>query len=151
MEIPEPRMRIAPMSLETVEAVEAIETECFSVPWSLDSLAEELSNPLAVMRVALIGDEVAGYVGMHHIIDEGYLTNLAVTARFRRQGVALALMHELLRYAEENDLQMVSLEVRESNEAAVALYSGLDFDQAGLRRDYYTNPTENALILTRKM
>jgi ribosomal-protein-alanine N-acetyltransferase len=153
MDIPEqlPRVRIEPMSLANVEAVEELERECFSNPWSLDSLAEELSNPLAVFRVITVGGEIAGYAGMHHIIDEGYITNIAVKAEFRRQGVATALMRYLLTYAEENDMRMVTLEVRASNEKAIALYAGLKFEEVGCRRRFYTNPTEDALIMTRKI
>lgn len=151
MDIPEPRLQIESMSLSTVEAVEALEKECFSNPWSLDSLAEELSNPLAVFYTASIDGKVVGYVGMHHIIDEGYITNIAVTESHRRQGIANRLMREILSYAEENDLRMVTLEVRPSNTAAVAMYESLDFEQTGQRRDYYANPTEDALIMTRKM
>lgn len=151
MDTPEPQIQIAPMSLDTVEAVEVLEQECFSNPWSLDSLAEELSNPMAVFYTAEADGAVAGYVGMHHIIDEGYITNIAVSERFRRRGIATALMKHILAYAEENDLRMVTLEVRRSNSAAIALYEGLDFEETGGRKDYYTNPTEDALIMTRKM
>jgi ribosomal-protein-alanine N-acetyltransferase len=144
-------MKIEPMSLTTVEAVEEIERECFSNPWSLDSLAEELSNPLAVFRIVTVGGRIAGYVGMHHILDEGYITNIAVKREFRRQGVGTALMRYLLAYAEEKEMRMVTLEVRASNEAAIALYEGLKFERAGLRRGFYVSPTEDALIMTRKL
>lgn len=149
MDIPEPL--IAPMNLETVEAVEGLERECFDNPWSLDSLAEELSNPLAVFRTAQVDGNVVGYAGMHHIIDEGYITNIAVSQRFRRQGIAAALLQELLDYAEENDLAMMTLEVRPSNAAAISLYEAFDFERIGRRKEYYQNPTEDALIMTRKL
>jgi ribosomal-protein-alanine N-acetyltransferase len=144
-------MKIEAMSVATVEAVEELEKECFSRPWSLDSLAEELSNPLAVFRVLKINGEVAGYVGMHHIIDEGYITNIAVKPAFRRQGVATALLRYLLHYAEDKDMRMVTLEVRASNIGAIALYESFKFEQAGCRRGFYTHPTEDAVIMTRKL
>lgn len=151
MESPQPRICISPMSLETVQAVEQLEQECFSTPWSLDALAEELSNPLAVFYVATVDDTVVGYAGMHHIIDEGYITNVAVTAGFRRKGVATALLDALLDYAKQHDMQMLTLEVRASNDAALALYSALKFEQTGTRKAYYRGPTEDALILTRDL
>ena len=151
MDIPEPQIRIAPMNLETVEAVEALEQECFASPWSLDSLAEELSNPLAVFYTAETAGKIVGYVGMHHIIDEGYITNIAVAERFRGAGVARALLARLAAYAEENDLQMITLEVRPSNAPAIGLYESFGFERTGGRKDFYTNPTEDALIMTRKL
>lgn len=151
MDTPEPRLQLEPMTLETVEAVEALERECFSSPWSLDSLVEELSNPLSVFYIARSAEGVVGYVGMHHILDEGYLTNLAVTASFRRQGVARALLDQVLAYGEEHELQMVTLEVRASNEPAIALYKRFDFEQEGRRKSYYQDPVEDALIMTRKL
>jgi ribosomal-protein-alanine N-acetyltransferase len=144
-------MKIEPMSLANVEAVEAIERECFSHPWSLDSLAEELSNPLAVFRVVSVDGKIAGYVGMHHILDEGYVTNIAVRAEFRRRGLASALMRYLIAYAQDMDMRMVTLEVRASNAGAIALYEGFKFEEAGFRRGFYTSPTEDALIMTRKI
>lgn len=148
MDTPDPRIQIQPMGLDTLREVEALEQECFSNPWSLDSLADELSNPIAVVRTAAINGKVVGYAGMHHIIDEGYITNIAVTQSHRRTGVATALMEELIRYAEENDLRMLTLEVRPSNHAAIAFYKKFNFEQEGRRTHYYTNPTEDALILT---
>lgn len=139
------------MSLETVQAVETLEQECFSNPWSLDSLAEELSNPISVFYVATVNDVLVGYAGMHHIIDEGYITNIAVTEAFRRNGVATALLNALLDYAKENDLRMLTLEVRPSNAEALALYMAFKFEQTGQRKNYYRGPTEDALILTREL
>jgi ribosomal-protein-alanine N-acetyltransferase len=113
-------------------------------------LAEELSNPLAVFFTASIGGEIVAYAGMHHIIDEGYLTNIAVKSTFRSRGIATALIKKLAAYAEENDMRMLTLEVRASNEDAIRLYDKLDFDRVGLRPNYYTNPTEDAVLMTRK-
>lgn len=137
------------MSLETVRAVEALERECFAVPWSLDSLTGELSNPLAVCYTASLHGILVGYAGMHHVLDEGHITNIAVTAARRKQGVASALLRALLRYAEENGLRLVTLEVRASNEAAIALYRSHRFEPVGVRKGYYRGPAEDAVIMTR--
>lgn len=145
---PKPCITIEAMTAETVEAVAALEQECFANPWSLDGLVEELSNPLAVFRVAFAEGQAAGYVGMHHILDEGYITNIAVGEAHRRTGVATALMRDLMAYAAKHKMSMVTLEVRPSNKAALELYSRFDFREEGRRRDFYRNPTEDALILT---
>lgn len=105
---------VVPMQPCHIEELERLEKECFSTPWSFDALVSELSNPLAVFRVAEIGGRVAGYVGMQHIVDEGYICNIAVFPQFRRLGVATRLMETLDEYAKENDMASISLEVRES-------------------------------------
>ena len=142
---------IAPMSPDTVQAVEGLERECFANPWSLDSLAGELANPLAVFRTATVDGELAGYAGMHHVIDEGYITNIAVARRFRRRGIAAALLQDLLDYAGDSGLAMMTLEVRPSNTAAITLYKRFGFVETGRRREYYRDPTEDGLIMTRKL
>ena len=136
---------IVPMQPQHIDQLERLEKECFSAPWSYDALVSELSNPLAVFRVAQQPDgSVAGYVGMHHIVDEGFICNIAVFSQYRRQGVATALMQELDDYAKENEMASVSLEVRQSN-----LYEKSGFEVVGKRRNFYVNPTEDALIMTK--
>lgn len=145
----EPQPAINDMTEQTVEDVAAIEKACFSSPWSPDSLVEELSNPLAVFRTAELDGRIVGYVGMHHIIDEGYITNIAVLPEYRRQGIAGILMNSIFAYADENELKMVTLEVRESNEAALALYGGMGFKKAGMRKNFYILPAEDGIIMTK--
>ena len=86
---------VIPMGQEHIAAVAALEQACFSAPWSAAALAEELDNPPAVFRVAVEGDTVLGYVGMHHVLDEGFITNVAVSPEARRRGVARALLADL--------------------------------------------------------
>lgn len=148
---PEPQIQISPMTVDTVEAVALLESRCSSTPWSLDALAEELSNPIAVYYTATLDGKVAGYIGMHHIVDEGYINNVAVDADYRRNGVATLLLGALTAYAKAHSLRTLTLEVRASNAPAIALYSGFGFVQAGLRRGYYTLPTEDALLMTLEM
>ena len=138
-----------PMGPEHIETLARLEQVCFSSPWSFDALAGELSDPLAVFRVATVNGQVAGYVGMQHILDEGYICNIAVFPEYRRRGVATALLHALDAYAKENGMASISLEVRQSNEAAQRLYSRFDFETVGRRNHFYQNPTEDALIMTR--
>ncbi len=151
MELPKHNIKIDNMTVKTVEAVSQVEQESFATPWSFDSLVEELSNPLAVFRTAEVDGDIVGYVGMHHIIDEGYITNIAVMPNFRGNGIARALMNDLLEYGRANKLRMITLEVRESNKAAQKLYSSLDFKIEGKRKNFYTLPTENAIIMTKEL
>lgn len=141
-------LEIMNMTAETVEAVAGIEKICFESPWSLGSLAEELSNPLAVFLTAEFGGETVGYAGMHHVIDEGYITNVAVLPDYRGQGVARALMGAMLGYCEQNGLRTITLEVRESNAAARRLYESLGFEVVGRRRNFYSRPVEDAILMT---
>ncbi len=142
------RVTIVPFAPEHLEKVHELEQECFSTPWSYDGLLEELSNPMAVFRVALVDGEVAGYVGMHHILDEGYITNIAVKDKYRRCGIGTLLLDTLLAYGKKNDLTFITLEVRVSNAPAIALYRSANFESVGIRPGFYTGPTEDALIMT---
>lgn len=141
-------IKIVPLAAEHIEALAGLERECFSSPWSYEGLLEELSNPMAVFRVAVVGDEVAGYVGMHHVLDEGYITNVAVKEGLRRKGIARRLLQALKAYGEENEMAFITLEVRVSNLAAIELYRSEGFEAAGVRRGFYTGPTEDALMMT---
>ncbi|WP_040195767.1 ribosomal protein S18-alanine N-acetyltransferase [Candidatus Soleaferrea massiliensis] len=126
-----------------------IEKECFSAPWSYESFAQELVNRMAVYSVAVSDKRCVGYMGMHHIIDEGYITNIAVTNGARRHGVATALMEQMLTYARKSGLRMMSLEVRQSNQVAIDFYRKHGFEIVGFRKNYYTNPTEDGHIMTK--
>ena len=138
---------IAPMSEETLEAVAALEKACFTAPWSLKGLREELVNPMAFFIVALIDGQVAGYAGLHHVLDEGFIANVAVGESYRRRGVASALLEAFIAYAREHGLVLLTLEVRVGNTAAQALYQQYGFVEDGRRKDYYRHPTEDALLL----
>ena len=143
-------LKIVKMQEKHIEEISAIETLCFSVPWSYNALAEELSNPLAVFIAALDEQKkVLGYAGMHHIIDEGYIANIAVHPDFRRQGIATALLQRLDRYSHENGLALLTLEVRASNAAAIGLYRREGFNEQGIRRGFYQAPSEDAVIMTK--
>lgn len=140
---------VVPMEKEHIETLVALEQLCFSAPWSADALAGELQNPLAVFRVAFIEGKVAGYVGMQHVLDEGFVCNIAVFPQFRRQGVATALLQTLDRYAQEHGMATISLEVRQANTAAQQLYEKMGYELVGRRRRFYQNPVEDALIMTK--
>ena len=139
-------MQIIPMTAAHVALLAQLEQTCFSTPWSADGLAEELANPHAVFRVAVEGDAVLGYVGMHHLLDEGYITNVAVFPAARRRGVARALLADLAQYAAAHNLYRITLEVRVSNVAAITLYEGAGYVRDGVRPAFYRDPIEDAAI-----
>lgn len=140
---------IVKMQARHIEELAQIEKLCFSKPWSYEALAEELSNPLAVFLVAEIDGKISGYAGMHHIIDEGYITNIAVHPDFRRIGIATMLVRELDEYARNAELALLTLEVRCSNKTAIGIYRQAGFEDAGVRKGFYDAPKEDALIMTK--
>ena len=144
------RITVLPMAAEHIGAVAALEQTCFSTPWSAAALTEELDNPPAVFRVATdAAGAVLGYMGMHHIGDEGFVTNVAVSPAARRQGVAAALLAHMADYAVQHSLYRITLEVRVSNAPAIALYEGAGYVRDGVRPRFYRNPTEDAAIYSR--
>ena len=140
--------KLTPMTEEHIPEIAALERACFSHPWSEDALRDELWNDSAVVVVAEGEDgTVLGYAGLQTVLDEGYINNVAVDPRFRRQGVAGQLVEAFLRFGAAR-LAFLTLEVRASNAPAIALYEKYGFAQAGRRRDYYDDPREDALLMT---
>ena len=142
-------VRIVPMTADHLDAVAALERICFSDPWSRNLLAAELDNDLSAFLVALDGEgEVAGYAGLQVVLDEGTVTNIAVRPDCRRRGVAGQLLQVFLNFARGNRLAFLTLEVRASNYAAIALYGSRGFRGVGRRKNYYEHPREDAVIMT---
>ena len=110
-------------------------------------MASELNNALSLWLVALDGERVAGYVGSQTVMDETDMMNVAVSPNYRRQGIAEKLILSLITALKEKGSHSLSLEVRASNSPALGLYEKLNFQQVGLRKNYYRNPKEDALIL----
>lgn len=124
---------------------------CFSAPWSEESFETEIkNNHLAFYIVAEIGGRMAGYAGLWCIVDEGHITNVAVHPDFRRRGIGEALISVLLTHTLENGITSHTLEVRASNQAAIALYTKFGFEPEGLRKNYYEDNGEDAIIMWRK-
>lgn len=135
------------MNKDHVSQIAQLEAQCFSDPWSEKSIASELENPLSLWLVAEENDQVFGYVGSQTVLDESDMMNVAVDPRFRRQGIARALIETLIAELAKMGSRCLRLEVRVSNENARALYARMGFQQLGLRKNYYHNPKEDALIL----
>ena len=143
-------IKIVNMEGVHVPKVAELEKLCFSDPWSENSVAGELNNPLSLWLVALDGDAVAGYVGSQSVLGESDMMNIAVDPNYRRQGVAAALIEELVLQLKEKGNCCLTLEVRASNAPAVKLYEKLGFTQIGRRPNYYRSPKEDALILRKE-
>ena len=145
------QVKIVPMAAEHLDRLEQLERMCFSRPWSKKMLAEELDNQCAAFLVAVEPEteKAVGYAGLLAVADEGYITNVAVDPSCRRQGVAAQHLQVFDNFAKGNHLAFLTLEVRPSNAAAIALYEGFGFREVGRRRNYYDLPKEDALILTK--
>ena len=142
-------MKIEKMTNEHLDSVYIIETECFSHPWSKQSIENELNNDTSLFWVAIENNDVIGYIGMSVVIDEGYIFNVAVDKSYRKKGVGTALINKLVTYGKKNNLCFITLEVRESNTNAQSLYSKSGFIKVGERKNYYSEPKENAILLTK--
>lgn len=142
-------MKIEIMNSTHLDGVCKIENDCFSHPWSRASIESELNNDSSLFFVATENDEVIGYIGMSVVIDEGYIFNVAVDENYRCKGVGSALIDSLVTYGKKNNLCFITLEVRESNEKARSLYTKFGFIKVGERKNYYSAPTENAVLLTK--
>ncbi|MCL2069309.1 MAG: ribosomal protein S18-alanine N-acetyltransferase [Oscillospiraceae bacterium] len=143
-------IEIIPMTQIHLPAAIEIERECFSDPWSPDTLRGDVESPNSLYLAAVdsdCGGKLVGYAGIVRILDEGHIHNVAVTPEYRRMGLGSMLTGELLACARETGLCSVFLEVRQSNKAAIALYGGLGFEVSGRRPRYYQNPAEDALLM----
>lgn len=141
--------KLTPMTMEHVPQVAALERACFSRPWSEAMLENELWNDSAVVIVAEGEDgTVLGYAGLQTVLDEGYINNVAVAEAYRRQGVADELIAAFVRFGQAK-LAFLTLEVRDSNAPAIALYAKHGFAEAGRRKNYYDDPKEDAILMTR--
>ena len=144
-------VRIVPMNADHLDEIAELERICFSTPWSRNMLAEELDNACSAFLVAEDdAGKVAGYAGRQVILDEGYITNVAVRPDCRRQGVASQLLEVFMNFAKGNRLAFLTLEVRASNYDAIALYGSRGFRSAGRRKNYHEHPKEDAVIMTKE-
>ena len=144
-------IQIEPMSLQTVDAVAQIEAECFSQPWSHDAFVAELSNPAAVTFVANADGEIAGFVNLGVVLDEATVNNIAVKQTYRRCGIGRALLTAAIDYCQNNRLNVLMLEVRQSNRAAIALYERFGFQAVGIRKRFYDEPEEDAVLMNKNI
>ena len=136
------------MNAAHVDGVCALEKNCFVHPWSRQSIERALENEQSLFYVAVEEGQVIGYIGMSFVLDEGYIYNVAVSEAHRRKGVGSALIQTLVTHAQKNNFAFLTLEVRDGNRAARSLYETFGFVKVGERKNYYTDPTENAVLMT---
>jgi len=135
------------MEMHDIPRVLEIERISFSEPWSESAFLNEILKSYAFNRVAVRGNSVIGYICVNYIIDEGHILNLAVDPDFRRQGVATILMNGAIHELRRKGCDYLYLEVRTSNTAAKRFYERFGFAVAGIRKDYYLFPKEDAVIM----
>lgn len=143
------KANILELKNEDVLVVAEIEKECFSKPWSEKAIKTAINDDLSHFIVAKIGNEVVGYGGMYSVMGEGYIYNIAVKRKYRKFGIGTNIVNELVNYSEIKSLNFLSLEVRKSNTPAINLYSNCGFEKVGNRKNFYTNPLEDAIIMTK--
>ncbi len=136
------------MTLADLDDVCAIETELFPIPWSRQAFEADLKrSPPTLALVALERGRVVGYIIGWIIEDEFHIGNIAVTGKRQRQGIAKRILAEAIRVAHERGVRMATLEVRASNDAAISLYERYGFRAVAIRRGYYTDNGEDAIVM----
>lgn len=146
-------MTVREMTWDDLEQVVEIENENFSVPWTETGFFTYLMRSDALFLVAENEEEelVAGYIGIIMAADEGDITNVSVKKELQGQEIGTMLLQELASRTKEMGIEKIFLEVRESNVAALALYEKQGFERMGVRKNYYTDPIEDAITMCRKL
>lgn len=133
---------------QDIPSVVAIEEEAFATPWTVEIFEHEMNgNAYAHYIVAVEEEEVIGHCGMWIVLDECHITNVAVRKRLRGHGIGEKLMFEAIELCKEMNVKLMTLEVRMSNHTAQNLYRKLGFQDGGIRKNYYTDDRENALVM----
>lgn len=141
---------LRPAKVGDAKSIAEMEKICFTVPWSYEAiLAELMENQRAFYLVAESNGKIIGYAGVWMILDEGHITNVAVLPQYRGRKTGTALVKQLLQITEAMGIVRHTLEVRRSNRSAIALYEKLGFQTAGVRKGYYIDNGEDALIMWR--
>ena len=142
---------IRPMTADGLTASAELETMCFSTPWSIQAFKDSLDKPeIYLFRVAYIGSELVAQAGLILSFDEADVVNVAVKPEYRKNGIAFELLNELMKAGSEKGVKDFTLEVRAGNQAAIALYEKLGFKTEGIRKDFYREPVEDALIMWKR-
>jgi len=144
-------MTIIPAAPHHAPQIYDIEVASFADPWSLDAIYKEITDENSVCFTAWdeVKSVVAGYVTMRHIIDEGHISNIAVSQAYRQHGTGSMLVAALIQEAAVRQMRGVTLEVRPSNHAALALYRRHGFAEEGRRKNFYSHPVEDCIIMWR--
>ena len=139
---------IRKMREEDITEVARLEKEIFSDPWSENAVRESMEQSQTLLLSALKDGVLVGYLIVYYVLEDGEIARIAVESDFRRKGVASRLLKELAFICADNGVNKLLLDVRESNESAKAFYEKKGFVLDGVRKNYYTNPTENAILMS---
>ena len=137
--------------LSDLPEIAALESEIFSDAWSLKSLEQTWNQKNAEIFVAKTEGKIAGYLIFYYVLDEGEIARIATDPSLRRQGAAGRMFGELVSFCEERQITRILLEVRESNESARGFYEKCGFAEDGIRKNYYENPKENAILMSKNL
>ena len=137
------------LSLSDLTEIEAIEQNSYPTPWSRTMFASELAKPSSVCLGAFEGGQLVGYIINSRYVDAWHVMNVAVDPAYRRRGIATRLIERLFELTKADGRRGYTLEVRVSNVGAISLYEELGFERRGLRRGYYTDNREDALVMWR--
>ena len=144
------KVAIRKATVKDAKAMAILDQACFTLPWSKEAFRREFDdNNMAFYLVAVVSESIIGYVGLWWIMGEGHITNFAVHPEYRRQGIGERLLAQLIKISKEKGIDKHTLEVRASNEAAINLYKKFEFKISGIRKEYYSDNLEDALILWR--
>lgn len=144
-------MILRPMIYEDLEQVVEIEKASMPSPWSKELFEEELKRDRARYFVGEMDGQVAGYMGYWEAPEEAHIINLAIAPRFRQKGLGFQMMEYCLSFAYNKGARLATLEVRESNEAALKLYEKMNFRTVAIRKKYYSDNQENAIVMLREL
>ena len=145
----ESRIEIRRMSEGDIPDVAAIEASSFSLPWSENGFKTALGRRDTVFYVATVDEKIVGYAGFYICLDEADITNIAVAPDYKRKGIGGRLMDSVISACSSKGVLMIALEVRAGNEPAKALYRKCGFQEVGLRKGFYSSPTEDACVMTK--
>lgn len=142
------RIKIEKMRLFDIPRVAELDKNSLFESWSEKIYEESLKNKSYNILVAKLGNKTVGFISMYCAVDEGYICNIAVEKSHRKQGIGTSLISEIITYSQNKNLKFLTLEVRESNIEAIKFYEKLGFEKFGIRKNFYLNPNENAIIMT---
>lgn len=145
-------VNIIPTTEQHLDRIAEIEALSFSTPWSRKSFADSMANSNVIsIFTATLDDEVVGYICLFHLFEEGELLNIAVNPDYRKQGIAQQLLNQMFMLFKQKDVTRITLEVRESNTNAKNLYLKNGFKPIGIRKNYYTSPLENGIVMEKNL
>ena len=145
------KLEIKPLKKEYIKEVLVIEEESFNNPWSKAAFAKELKNKYGYYIVGLIGGKVVSYLGAWLFLNKAHITNLAISSNYRREGLATKLLTQLFKKLSQEGIVIVTLEVRISNQAAKNLYRSLGFVKIGIKKEYYSDNNEDAIVMWKRL